>query len=116
MTVPSALDVKEGDLLVVNGKEYPIRSVAEWPMSQASYASFARLATKTVSTKGSPGLVNGKRGAPVTLLSNLKCHPLTPVDAETQRRMVIDTPHEVKQTFLDSLSGFYHLIVEDLKV
>lgn len=113
---PTSLDIKEGDLLVVGGREYPIRHVAEWAMSRASYRSFARQATVSASTKRSPAVVSGKRGTPATNLTNLYCTPLDPVDPETARRLVLDTPHELKQTFLDSTTGFYHLVVEDLKL
>lgn len=37
--VEGGLDIKEGDLLVVSGTEYPIRAVADWywPASAADY-------------------------------------------------------------------------------
>lgn len=35
--VEGAVDVREGDVLVVDGKEYPIRSCAEWKWHNSEY-------------------------------------------------------------------------------
>ena len=35
--VEGAVDVREGDVLVVDGKEYPIRSCAEWTWRKSEY-------------------------------------------------------------------------------
>jgi len=63
--------------------------------------SFTRLATVTASTKRSPALADGKRGAPTTNLPSLSCTPLDPVDPELRQRLQLDTPHELLQTFID---------------
>lgn len=71
--------------------------------------SFTRLATKTASTKRGPTISGGRRGAAVTHIASLYCTPLDPVDSEIRQRLVLDTPHEVLQTFvagtLDILEG-----------
>jgi len=108
-----ALDVKEGDILVVDSVEYPIRSCAEW--SYRYGRSMVRLATETASTKRSPSIASGKRGAMAENLTGLSCTPLDPVDAEIRERLALDTPHELLQTFVDGGSTFYHLVVEELK-
>lgn len=111
-----SIDIKEGDFLVVGSTEYPIRAVSEYNSILLTYSrTFARLATVTASTKRSPAVVGGKRGAPALNLTGLKCTPLDPVDAETRQRLGLDTPHELKQTFLADATGFIHLILEDLK-
>jgi len=102
-----------------------------------------RMASVTAATKRSPGIVNGKRGEPVTNVASLHCTPLDPVDAETRQRLGLDSPHELLQTFVDGAedvregdylvvgtteypvkscaewtwrgSRYLHLILEDLK-
>jgi len=102
-----------------------------------------RFLTVTASTKRSPALAGGKRGAPVTRLVSLRCTPLDPVDPELRQRVALNTPHELLQTFVDGAldilegdilvvgaaeypirscgewewcgSRFLHLVLEDLK-
>jgi hypothetical protein len=102
-----------------------------------------RFLTVTASTKRSPALAGGKRGAPVTHLASLRCMPLDPVDPELRQRLALNTPHELLQTFVDGAldvvegdflavggtdypirscaewewrgSRFAHLVLEDLK-
>ncbi len=107
------LDIKEGDLLVVGSDEYPIRSCAEWkwPAGRA----MRRFLTITASTKRTPAMAGGKRGAPTTNLATLTCTPLDPVDSELAKRLELDTPHELLQSFADGGDMFYHLILEELK-
>lgn len=64
-------------------------------------ASFQKLATVTCGTKRSPSVASGKRGVPVTNLSDLKCLPLDPVNPEIRMRLELDTPHEVLQTMVE---------------
>jgi hypothetical protein len=109
------MDILEGDLLVVGSKEYPIRSCAEWETYRMNTPGFRRMATKSASTKRPPALSDGKRGAPATNLTGLKCTPLDPVSPEIQKRIALDTPMELLQTFLTDNAGFVHLVVEDLK-
>lgn len=107
-----ALDIVEGDILVVGANEYPIRSCAEW-------AGFAGLPIKdaivSCSTKRSPAIAGGKRGTPAANLVGLLCTPLDPVDPDLRRRMELDTPHELLQTFIQGTTEFVHLVLEDLK-
>ncbi len=108
-----AVDVREGDVLVVGTDEYPIVSCGEWAFRYGT--GFARLATVTASTKRTPAIAAGKRGAPVENVSSLICTPLDPVDPALRQRLALDTPHELLQTFVDGGTTFYHLILEDLK-
>lgn len=109
------MDIVEGDTLVVGSKEYPIRSCEEWETTRMNTPGFRRMATKTASTKRAPAISSGKRGDATTKLTNLKCTPLDPVSAEIQKRIALDTPMELLQTFLTDGSGFLLLVVEDLK-
>ncbi len=63
--------------------------------------SFGVLATVTASTKRQAAPTSGKTAAPVTNLASLMCTPLDPVDAELKKRLGLDTPGELLQTFVD---------------
>lgn len=113
-----ALDIKNGDVLVVGTEEYPIRAVSFWagPSGTMPYTGLQRLANVTASTKRSPGIVGGKVGTPVTSIASLTCTPLDPVDPELRQRLGLQTPHEVLQVFVpDTAGAFFHLILEELK-
>lgn len=107
------LDVREGDILVVGGAEYPIRSCASWAWSAGRAGR--RLMASTASTKRSPDIVSGKRGTPVTQVASMRCSPLDPVAPDLEQRMGLNTPHELLQTTVDGGDMFYVLVVEDLK-
>jgi hypothetical protein len=109
------MDIVEGDTLVVGSREYPIRSCEEWETTRMNTLGFRRMATKAASTKRAPAISSGKRGASTSHLTNLKCTPLDPVSAEIQRRIALDTPMELLQTFLTDGAGFVLIVVEDLK-
>lgn len=104
-----SLDIREGDFFIVGTREYPIKSCADWATSRMNTSGFKRMATVTAGTKRT------KKNEPTTNLSNLKCTPLDPVDPELRKRLVLDTPHELLQTFVSDGTGFLHLILEDLK-
>lgn len=108
-----ALDIREGDIYVVNNIEYPIRSCAAWSWSYG--AGIKRLLRLTASTKRSPGIVDGKRSGPVTFLTGVKSTPLDPVSPDIAQRLGLNTPHELLETFVDGGNTFYHLILEELK-
>lgn len=109
-----ALDIKEGDYLVVGGKDYPIRSCAEW--SWIGGTGIKRFLRVTASTKRQPALGSGVYGEMTTKLTDVKCMDLDPVDAELRGRLLLDTPHELLQTVADGNGVFYQLILEDLKL
>ncbi|MCB0070684.1 MAG: hypothetical protein KDE20_04465 [Caldilineaceae bacterium] len=109
-----ALDVREGDILVVSSVDYPIKACEEWTWGYARNG-MRRMMTATAGTKRPPAVASGKRGAPATKLSNLRCLPLDPIDADLQQRLALNTPHELLQTVLDGGDTFYRLVVEDLK-
>ena len=64
-------------------------------------STFSLFATVTASTKRPPAVSSGRRGAAATSIASLKCLPLDPVNAEIAQRMVLKTPHEVLQTFVE---------------
>lgn len=63
--------------------------------------AFTLMATITASTKRSPAVSSGKRGAPTTNIASLSCFPLDPITAEISERLGIETPHEVLHTFVE---------------
>ena len=109
------MDILEGDTLVVGSKEYPIKECGEWSTDKMNTLGFRRMANVTASTKRPPAISGGKRGEATTKLSGLKCTPLDPVSSEIRKRVALDTPMELLQTFLTDGSGFVHLVVEELK-
>lgn len=111
------MDIVEGDWIVVGDKEYAIKSCAEWDTSIQNVQSraFRRMAVKDCYTKRSPAISGGKRGVSVTNLDGLKCTPLDPVSPDIQRRVALDAPMELLQTFVTDGDGFVHLVIEDIK-
>lgn len=109
-----ALDIREGDILVVGAAEYPIRSCAGWAWG-AKGRAMRRLCTVTASTKRSPAPVSGKRGTPTTNLTGIRCTPVDPVDPEVAQRLGLNTPHELLQVTADGGEYFYVLVLEELK-
>ena len=109
------MDILEGDTLVVAGKDYPIRECAEWRTDRMNTAGFRRMANVSASTKRAPVMAGGKRGEAAAKLIGLKCTPLDPVSPEIQKRVALDTPMELLQTFITDGNGFVHLVLEDVK-
>jgi hypothetical protein len=108
------LDIREGDVLVVAGVEYPIRACEGWAWGLRGQA-MRRLCAVQAWTKRSPLVAGGKRGAPVMHLGDVRCTPLDPVDANVAQRLGLATPHELLQTTADGGNYFYVLVVEELK-
>ena len=109
------VDIKEGDVLVVSGKEYTVRAVGSWVMSGGNSRSFLKLASKTAAIKQPAEIVDGKRGLPEFSQTGLKCTPLDPVTAETQISMGIQGPFELLQTYLADEDGYYQVFIEQAK-
>lgn len=111
-----ALDIREGDVLVVSSVEYPIRAAEDWDFRWGVTTGFTRMATKSsVSTKRPPALSSGKRGVAATNLTGLTCTSLDPVAPEVRQRLALNTPHELLETFVSDGSEYKRLILENLK-
>src|SRR3954452_18572524 len=78
--------------------------------------SFAHLATVNASTKRSPAISGGKRGAPATNISSLQCTPLDPVDPEVRQRLMLDSPNVILETFVENADGTIDIVVGDILV
>jgi hypothetical protein len=108
------VDIREGDILVIGTKEYPVKACSDWAKTGTYSASFQRLATISATTKRAT-TSGDKRLAASTYLTGLTVTPLDPVSAELASTMGLDTPHELLQTFIADTTGFLQLILEDLK-
>jgi hypothetical protein len=110
----SAVDIREDDTLgVIGGEEYPIRKVSDWAWGKPSLA-MKRLLKVRAYTKRAPAVSGGKVAAKVAHLTDLRCTPLDPVDAQTQARLGFDTPIQLYQTFVEG-EPYLHLYVERVR-
>ena len=64
-------------------------------------STFGLLASVTASTKRAPTISGGKRGAAATNLASLSCTPLDPIDPEIRQTLVLKTPNELLQCFVE---------------
>lgn len=109
------IDIKEGDYLVLGGVTYPVKSVATWS-GTISGKSLFRMATEEGVTKRTPDPINGVFGSIADNLTGLSCLPVMPIDPETRRRVGLDSPVELLQTFVVDTTGVYLVVLEELKV
>ena len=107
------MNVSAGHTLVVNGKEFPIVAAERWTLTQVSSGSFRRQAILTVSLK-KESFADGK-GDEGIYATSVSATPLDPVDAKVRSTLGLETPHTLKETFLESDGEFVHLVVEDLQ-
>ena len=103
------MNIQSGDVLLVANREYPIRSCAEWASTHMNTLGFRRMASVSAST------TRTQKGEPTPVLTGLTCTPLDPVDPDLKRRLALESPYELLQTFLTDGNGFVHLVLEDLK-
>lgn len=113
-----ALDIREGDYLVVGEKSYPIRDCGEWAWDYGR--GMRRLCKVEASTKRRDRLAGGKAGDWETIETELLVTPLDPaggssVSSRIALREALNTPHELLETYVNGGDVFYHLILEDLK-
>ena len=114
-----SLDLRQGDVLVVDGVEYPIRACNAWldPAGEAGAESMRMMCIQTASSKRRPPISAGKRGEPEPKLSGLKCTPLDALSyssAQIFARPGTQAPTNLKETYVDGGDTFYYLIVEEL--
>lgn len=113
-----ALDLRGGDIWVLNGREYPIRFCKTWKHLPGSTASFRRMCTETASSKRNPAVTGTGRGDPVALLSGIKCTPADPTDEGTDdvhTRSMTKGPYQLLSCLVDGGDTFYELFLEDIK-
>lgn len=108
------IDIKEGDIFIVDSEEHPVKAVELWPKTHFHTEGFKRMANVTASTKRAT-MTGGKRGLPVAKLSGLKCTPLDPVTADVIERLALESPVRLRETFIADSTGFVHVMIEDLQ-
>lgn len=108
------IDVREGDVLVLGGVDYPIKSCEAWPWP-AGTRGVIPFVGATASTKRSPGIVSGKRGEPAAHLAGLRSTALYPATPDILKREDLQTPHTLLMAYLDGSDTVYALVVEDLR-
>ena len=113
----AAIDIIDGDLLVIGSDEYPIRKANIWDSSGlANSATHVLKATVACSTKRSPTEdTDGFIGTPVANLTGLYCRPLDPVNTELARSEGIESAYELRYTIIANSTSFAQLFVEDVK-
>lgn len=108
-----AFVVRDGDILVVDGRDYPIKSVKSYKTRAYRGGTFSRMATVECSlVRMVPTDGEYER---TTIATNLLCTPLDPQTYETGRREVLRTPEALLQTYISTSEGYYKLLLEELK-
>lgn len=107
------LDIRDGDILTVDAKDYPVKSIEAWVSETMRGSSVRRLAVKRAAI--SREVSSGKNYTRQTIIESIPCMPLDPLTKETQNRAALNTPHKLLQTIVSSEYGFYLVIVEDIK-
>lgn len=111
-----SLDIREGDLLVMNGREFPILFCGVWKTRIGSTPSMKRMCSETASTKRPPAVVGAVRGLPVTNLTGIKCTPLDPVgQRDLAVRNLPIAPTDARKTIIDGGDTFYEVYVENIR-
>lgn len=108
------LDVRNGDVLVLGGAEYPIKACEPWPWPAGTRGVIPFLGA-TASTKRSPGMSGGKRGEPAAYLAGVRSTALYPATPDILKREDLQTPHTLLMAYLDGGDTVYALVVEDLR-
>lgn len=108
------LDIREGDTLTVDGKNYPVKAVQTFTTGGFHGSTFRRMAVKQASVTRQ--VADGAGGyTPTILYEGIACTPLDPQTFENTRREALRTPEQLLQTYIASTNGFYKLLLEDLK-
>jgi hypothetical protein len=110
------IDIREGDILIVGSKSYPVKAVEAWTKANWNTYAFKRMASITASTKRPPSMSAGglRSGTATTNLTNQSITPLDPITAEVAERLALESPVRMLETFIADSTGFVHVIVEDL--
>jgi hypothetical protein len=107
------LDIQQGDILAVDGREYPIRSIRTYESTGFRGSSFRRLATKQAQICREVSNGSGSYDKKI-VVDAIRCTPLDSVSYENQRREALETPVRLLQTFIKSANGYYIILIEDL--
>lgn len=102
-----SLNIRDGDELTIDGKTYPIARAPKWEGAKMNTIAFRRrLIHDCVVTRS-------VKGSKSTVFTG-KCTAFDPVEPDLKRRMQIESPFTVKQTFIADSGEFVQLFVEDI--
>jgi hypothetical protein len=109
------LDIREGDILTVNAKDYPVKFIEVYRGDLFRGSSFLRMARERATIKRMAP--SGADYVETTVAENMPCTYLDPASEGTKQkyREVLNTPIAMLETFIASPNGFYKLVIEDLK-
>lgn len=111
-------DVKQGDVLVTNGKEYAIRKVNPWFDPDTPLVAMGFICNQTAQIKRapSPDGITKKRGDPVLQNFTLNVSPVDPPSFATQQIFIADGTHaptNLRECYVNGGDTFYQLILEE---
>lgn len=106
------LEIRQGDIWVVDGRDYPIKAIKAYQTAKFRGSAFHRMATVNATLVR---MVPTGSAYTRTVIASLKCTPLDPQTYEGQRREVLKTPEALLQTYTSTSYGYYKLLLEDLK-
>jgi hypothetical protein len=112
-TLPD-LDIRKGDVLTVESKDYPIKFIEVYSCGNFRGRSFFRMAGKTA--KITRRVLQGADYVDQVIVEETQCLPIDPASEGTRNRYrdVLQSPTTMLETMIASDSGFYKLIVEDV--
>lgn len=115
-----ALDIKQGDVLVFGGRDWPIQKLNPWYDPLTPDYAMKMICNLTASTKRAPQVDGSKRrGDPVAWLTDIKISPIDPPSFASQQSMILQgtqAPANIRECFVDGGDTFYHLIVQEILV
>jgi hypothetical protein len=107
------LSIEPGDVLVISGKDYPIRSIAQWT-GWGSDPSFAADAVIAASTKRPPTVdAQGQRGAAETSITSFMVTRFDVVEPSVSQGAPLDLPYRLLRCFAADATDFVELTVEE---
>lgn len=114
-----ALDIRQGDVLVVGSAEYAIRKVNPWSDPLTPIASMRMICNLDGSLKRPPtldGVASRQRGIPVAIPGTFKISPVDPPSQTTLQtflRAGNNSPINLKECFADGGDTFYQVVLEE---
>lgn len=115
-----SLDIKQGDVLVYGGRDYPIQKCNPWSDPNTPDIAMKIICNLTASTKRAPSPNASKvRTSPVECLASIKISPIDPPSFATQQSIILQgsqAPANLRECFVDGGDTFYHLIVQELLI
>lgn len=111
-----ALDIQNGDQLVIGSDIYAIRAVSHYnDHGFGASKSFARMASVSCTTNRRGAVAGGVSPAPTQKLTGLSCVPLSTVTPETRQTPITNTPVVILVTFITDGTDYARLELQESK-